>query len=127
MGDLLIKWIGCWIGLILLTLGIPTACGLFVHLCAVVFRKLIGRGAGGVFDATALLGTPVHELGHAAMCLLFGHKITRMKLWSPGGRGGLYGYVEHSYHRKNPWAQMGNLFIGMGPLFSGLGVVVLAL
>jgi hypothetical protein len=127
MGILLTKWIVCWIGLILLTLGIPTVCGLFVHLCAKVFRKLIGRGAGTVFDLTAVLGTPVHELGHAAMCLLFGHRITRIKLWCPRAKGGLYGYVEHSYHRKNLWARMGNLFIGMGPLFSGLCVVILAL
>lgn len=127
MGDLLIKWIGCLAGLILLTLGIPTVCGLLVHACAMAFRKLTGRGAATVFDVTAVLGTPVHELGHAAMCLLFGHKITRMKLWSPRVKRGLYGYVEHSYHRKNLWARMGNLFIGMGPLFSGLGVVVLAL
>jgi hypothetical protein len=127
MGALLTQWIGCFGGMILLTLGVPTVWGLLVHACAVAFRRLTGRGAGTVFDVTAVLGTPVHELGHAAMCLLFGHKITRMKLWSPRVKGGLYGYVEHSYHRKNLWARMGNLFIGMGPLFSGLGVVVLTL
>lgn len=127
MGALLTQWIGCFGSLTLLTLGVPTVCGLLVHLCATAFRRLVGRGAGTVFDVTAVLGTPVHELGHAAMCLLFGHKIIRMKLWNPRGRDGLYGYVEHSYHRKNLWARMGNLFIGMGPLFSGLGVVVLTL
>ncbi len=113
--------------IILLTLGVLVVCGLLVHALATIFSKLLGRGSGVVFDVTASIGTPIHELGHAIMCLLFGHKITDMKLWSPRAENGLYGYVEHSYNRRNLWARLGNLFIGMGPLFSGLGVIVLML
>ena len=34
---------------------------------------------------------------------------------------------QHTYNRKNPWAVFGNLFISFGPIFSGIGVMVLVL
>lgn len=110
-----------------LTLGTILICGLSVHLCAKLFAALLGGSSRRVFDVTAVIGTPVHELGHALMCLLFGHRIQAIQLWSPGASDGVYGYVEHSYNRKNPWAVLGNLFIAVGPIFSGLGVIVLML
>lgn len=113
--------------LLVCTLGVFFACGLLVHLIARLFSRLLGRGSGFLFDVTSIVGTPVHELGHAAMCLLFGHKITRMRLWTLHPEDGVYGFVEHSYSKRNAWAKFGNLFIGMGPLFSGLGVTVLVL
>ena len=113
--------------LILGTLGIFVACGLLVHLIFRTFARLIGSGSRIWFYSTSIIGTPVHELGHALMCRIFGHRITAMKLWNPRPTNGVYGYVEHSYSRKNLWARFGNLFVGMGPLFSGLGVIVLAL
>ena len=113
--------------LLLLTLGSLVVCGFAVRLCAYLFARLTGSRSGAVFDLTAVLGTPVYELGHAAMCVIFGHKITRIKLWSPFSEDGAYGYVEHRYNRKNPWAVFGNLPIALGPIFSGLGVTVLVL
>ena len=109
------------------TLGAITLCGLSVRLLSRAFSALYGHRASAVFDLTAVVGTPIHELGHLLMCPLFGHKILRVRLWSPKAENGVYGFVEHSYNRKNPWAQLGNLFIGVGPIFSGLGVVVLTL
>ena len=113
--------------LLLLTLGSLVVCGFAVRLCAYLFARLTGSRSGAVFDITAVVGTPVHELGHAAMCVIFGHRITRVKLWSPFSDDGTYGYVEHSYNRRNPWAVLGNLPIALGPIFSGLGVTVLVL
>ena len=113
--------------LLVLSLGTVVVCGLAVHLCARLFARLWGFGSRTVFDLTALIGTPVHELGHAAMCLVFWHRIDRVKLLSLGARDGAYGYVEHSYNRGNLWARLGNLFIGIGPIFSGLGVIALIL
>ena len=113
--------------LILLTLGTVVVCGFAVRLCSRLFASLSGSGSGAVFDVTSIIGTPIHELGHAVMCPLFGHKIQKIKLWSPKAENGVYGYVEHSYNRRNLWARLGNLFIGVGPIFSGLGVVVLML
>jgi hypothetical protein len=99
-----------------------------VSLFRTLFVYLMGDGAGrGVVMATSILGTPVHELGHAAMCLIFGHRITAMSLWHPTSRDDRLGYVTHAYNPRNVYHILGNLFIGIGPIFSGLGVLTLAL
>lgn len=113
---------------VLYTLGPVVLCGLCVELIRRLFCTFVGGRAGrGVILATSLVGTPVHELGHAAMCLLFGHKITDMSLWRPASSDGRLGYVTHRYSPRNPYHQIGNLFIGVGPIFSGLAVVTLCL
>lgn len=110
------------------TLGAVVVCGLCVSLFRTLFVYLTGDGAGrGVVMATSILGTPVHELGHAAMCLIFGHRITAMSLWQPTSGDDQLGYVTHAYNPRNVYHILGNLFIGIGPIFSGLGVLTLAL
>lgn len=127
MGDFLLDCLNCLWKLLVLTLGVPVVCGLAVRLCAWLFSGLCVFRSGRVFDVTSMIGTPVHELGHAVMCPLFGHRIQKICLWSPRHTDGVYGYVEHTYNKRNLWARLGSLFIGMGPLFSGLGVTVLVL
>lgn len=105
------------------TLGAVVLCGLFVALCEWLFRRLAGGKVGRVLIlGTSIIGTPVHECGHALMCLIFGHKIRSMCLWNPKAPDGNLGYVTHSFNMKNPYHQIGNLFIGIGPIFSGLAV-----
>ena len=110
------------------TLGAVVICGLAVSLCRKLFVSMMGGGFGrGVVMATSIVGTPVHELGHAVMCLLFGHRITDMALWQPRAKDGNLGFVTHAYRKRNLYHVLGNLFIGIGPIFSGLGVLTLAL
>ena len=101
-------------------------CGLSVWACSLLFIRLMGSGYK-ITLSSAIIGTPVHELGHAGMCLLFGHKITKMVLWQPRSSDGTLGSVTHSYNPKNLYQRFGNLFIGIGPIFSGLLVLCLAL
>ena len=63
-----------------LSLGVIVLCGFAVRLCAKLFSALIGSASDSIFDITAIIGTPIHELGHAIMCPLFGHKIQKIKL-----------------------------------------------
>ena len=117
-----------FLGALWYTLGAVVVCGLCVSLLRGLFIRMVGDGAGrGAVMVTSILGTPVHELGHALMCLVFGHRITDMSLWQPTAPDGRLGYVTHAYRPRNLYHILGNLFIGIGPIFSGLGVLTLAL
>lgn len=63
-------------------------------------------------------GTVLHELSHAVFCILFGHRVLSITLFKPGVDG-IVGSVEHSYNPRNPWHQIGNFFIGIGPVIGG--------
>ena len=102
-------------------------CGLIVGLSERLFSRLTGKFGRGVVMATSLVGTPIHELGHALMCFPFGHKIKKMCLWNPKAPNGVLGYVNHTYNKKNLWHRLGCLFISLGPIILGLGVVTLAM
>ncbi len=116
-----------WAAVLWYTLGAVVICGLGISLCRRAFLALLGRTGRGIVIATSIVGTPVHELGHALMCLLFGHRITQMCLWNPRAADGNLGYVTHRYNRRNPIAVLGLLFIGLGPILLGTLVLTLTL
>ena len=102
-------------------------CGFVVWACQLLFVKLLGHGGYKAVLVSSIVGTPIHELGHAIMCLIFGHRIQRMVLWQPQTDDGQLGYVQHSYNPSNLYHKLGNLFIGTGPIFSGMAVLCLLL
>ena len=122
------EYVSFFLKVLWFTLGAVVVCGLCVTLFRRVFLALMGGKFGrGVVLTTSIVGTPVHELGHALMCPLFGHRIVKMSLWQPSAPDGQLGYVNHAYKQKNLYHILGNLFIGIGPIFSGLAVITLAL
>ncbi|MHA8110544.1 hypothetical protein ACYATP_03415 [Lactobacillaceae bacterium Melli_B4] len=65
------------------------------------------------------LGIIIHEFSHLVVALLFGHKITGFRLLHiPNGAGDeRLGYVNHTYNARSAYQRMGNLFIGIAPIF----------
>ena len=73
---------------------------------------------------TGCIGTPIHEAGHAIMCLLFGHKINSIKFFTMNPNTTILGYVNHSFNKHNLYQASGNFFISLGPLFSGTAAIL---
>lgn len=80
------------------------------------FQRSFGSKA---LMVTGFIGVPIHELSHAIFALLFGHKITRIKLLQKPDEKGVMGYVQHSYNQGSIYQQAGNFFIGIAPIFGG--------
>jgi hypothetical protein len=125
--------IAAYLGSALLAAGIglglvlgPAAAALAVASVTSSFaerRLLLLLGPRAYLATFGWLGTAVHELGHASMCVIFRHRITELRLFDPTLRTGALGYVEHEWDRGSPYQQIGNLFIGIAPLVLGTGLL----
>lgn len=101
---------------ILSTIGVIIVFGVLISLCSRRFYSNFGSKQMVVCYATGFIGTPVHECAHALFCLIFAHKITKIKLFQINSNDGILGYVEHSYNHKNVYQRIGNFFIGIAPI-----------
>lgn len=93
--------------------------GFLISFCNRNFYKSVGDKVKPICYATGFIGTPIHELSHAVMCLIFGHKIKEIKLFQVGSADGTLGYVTHVYNKKNLYHRVGNFFIGIAPIYLG--------
>lgn len=95
--------------------------GLIMHLISQNIEKqtvaIIGMPA--YLYLFGWIGTAVHELGHLVFALIFGHQISNVKLFSFNAKNPQLGYVKHSFNRKNIYQNLGNFFIGIGPIVLG--------
>lgn len=115
----------CFLRIVLYTLGVVVACGLAVEICYRLCFLLMGQKTGHRFWLlTSFVGAPVHEMGHALMCLVFAHRIEKIRL-VPTRAGAPV--VEHSYNKRNPYAVFGNLWISLGPMLLGIALTLAVL
>jgi hypothetical protein len=105
--------------------GILIAIGFLLGVLERFSNKYLYKafGSKGIL-ATAWIGTPIHELGHLIQCFIWGHRVTRVKFLQINSPDGVLGYVEHQYNPNSLYQQIGNFFIGMGPIFSGISTMI---
>lgn len=105
--------------------GFLVGVGFLLGVCEKYSNSFLYKGFGrrGVL-ATAWIGTPIHELGHLLQCFIWGHRVTKVKFLQLNNPNGVLGYVEHQYNPSSIYQQVGNFFIGMGPIFSGIGALI---
>ena len=73
-----------------------------------------------------LPGTIVHEGSHVIACVLFRHRVHRVKWFDPSATDGALGSVEHSYDPSSAYQRVGTIVIGLAPLLAGAAVLLLA-
>jgi hypothetical protein len=73
-----------------------------------------------------LPGTVVHEGSHVIACLLFRHRVQRVKWFDPQATDGALGSVEHSYDPSSAYQRVGTIVIGLAPLLVGAAVILIA-
>ena len=99
--------------------------GMILALCMHVVSTRLKAGVWSLLGRRLYLlifgwlGICMHELGHAIMCVVFGHKVKKLQLFAPDAAAGTLGYVQHSFNPHNPYQVIGNFFIALGPIILG--------
>lgn len=113
----------------ILCIAVPIVLAAIVlRLLEIAVQRRLARWFGWkVVMLTGWLGTPIHELSHALMCVIFRHRIVELALFRPDKESGRLGYVHHTFNPKNVYQILGNFFIGTAPLVGGTLVMYVLL
>ncbi|MDZ5606237.1 hypothetical protein U2I54_03725 [Bacillus pseudomycoides] len=95
--------------------------GYLESLTRTYWTRALGRKG---FLLSAWIGVPIHELGHAVMCIVFRHQIVAMQLFPTDTSNGYLGYVRHQYNQRSIYQRIGNFFVGIAPIFSGMATLI---
>ncbi|MDV0431766.1 hypothetical protein RXV91_12905 [Lactiplantibacillus sp. DA1] len=111
---------------LLIIIGLP---GLFAWLLTIVNRKtkanLVNHYGINSQVYCGFLGIIIHELSHLVLALIFRHGIQSVRLLKrphlhPENESAddlALGYVNHTWNRRSLYQVIGNLFIGVAPIF----------
>ncbi len=99
--------------------------GFLLYVFASRTRMLYYKSFGvkGELYITGFVGVPIHELGHLIFCVIFRHRVDDVKLLDINATNGVLGYVNHSYRKDSVYQNIGNFFIGVGPIIFGTVVL----
>lgn len=108
-------WQLCFWGLPLLVLGFV------MQQVAGGFQRAACRmiGVRGYMIFFGWLGSAVHELSHAAVAVLFRHKIDEIRLFRLSPNSGKVGCVRHRHDPDSLYQRAGGFFIAAAPLLIG--------
>jgi hypothetical protein len=90
---------------------------------------ILGRRALGpsVYHfAFGMLGSTIHEMGHAIASAIFGHRIRAFRPFVLNPNAPVLGYVGSEYRKDNLYHNVGLFFIGIAPILFGPLVIFLA-
>lgn len=82
-------------------------------LASWIARLVVAVFGRPVYLCFTSIGTILHEVSHAIVCLVFLHKIHHIKLLSLSSSEPAY--VRHSWNPKSWYQSIGNFFIGIAP------------
>lgn len=116
---LLVLWNSCETVIVLLPFFLLA--GMLQFISTLLRQAVLLLTGQNLWTFLAIPGTAVHELSHALFCVIFRHKVTSMKLFSPDGK--TLGFVNHSWNPRSFYQRSGNFFIGLAPVIIGTLVI----
>ena len=110
-------------------LGIFFIFGFLLSLLSNLTRNKYSQTFGERFNIywTGWIGTPIHEIGHAVFCIIFGLPIKKIQLFNPDPHALIRGYVSYAYQKNSLFKKVGIFFASAGPIILGTYLLYLAI